>query len=112
MSRAVPVSCADLDLERVKAELIKTRCNIAAAARELGVPSMDLRRLVTWSWLSEVAAEQAEQDLDEAEQVLRDALKGPDKAKALSAAAALLTQTPAGRARGWGRDGRPLEAVS
>jgi hypothetical protein len=112
MTRAVPVSCAHLDLKLVEAELIRTRGNIAGAARALGVPSADLRRLATWGPLAEVTAEVTEQALDEAEQTLRAAMKGDDLARRLQAAKALLTLTPAGRARGWGREGRRVEAAA
>ena len=50
----VPLSCRDLDLSVVAQVLVKHRANVHAAARELNVPSGDLRKL-TWSllgWLS------------------------------------------------------------
>jgi len=59
MSRSsLPVSCRELDLAAVEAELVKHRCNIAAAARALGVPALDLRRLASLGPLAAAASEQ------------------------------------------------------
>ena len=44
----VPASCVDLDLALVEQTLAKHRANVAATAKELGVPVSDLRRL-TWA---------------------------------------------------------------
>jgi hypothetical protein len=68
------------------------------------VPSADLRKLV-WSTtsLTDVIFERLEEMIDEAVQVLRDGLKDTDKARRLQAAVTLLTQSEAGRRRGWGR---------
>ena len=111
MSRALPVSCRDLDLATVEAELVKRRCNVAAAARALGVPASDLRRLVSWGPLAAAASEQVEQAIDEAQAVLRDGLKSPDLAVRLKAASTLLALSPAARRRGWGR-GRAVRKSS
>jgi hypothetical protein len=46
--------------------------------------------------------EGTEQAIDEAVQVLRDALRHPEKSKRLAAVAYLLRHTEAGRRRGWG----------
>jgi hypothetical protein len=102
----VPASCAHLDLAAIKAELIRTEGNITAAATALSVPSADLRKLV-WSTtsLADAVFEQIEQMIDEALQVLRDGLKDKDAGRRLQAAVALLTLSPAGRKRGWGRSG-------
>jgi hypothetical protein len=100
---AVPASCAGLDPVAVEAELIRTRGNVTAAAKTLGVPAPDLRRVVWSSSLADTVYEQIEQTLDEAQQVLRDALKGDDKTARLMAAKTMLTQSEAGRRRGWGR---------
>jgi HEAT repeat protein len=104
MSRSsLPVSCRELDLAAVEAELVKHRCNVAAAARALGVPASDLRRLVTWGPLAAAVSEQVEQAIDRAEAVLLDGLGSPDALVRLKAASALLTLSPAGRRRGFGR---------
>ena len=78
MSRALPVSCRELDLATVEAELVKHRCNIAGAARALDVPASDLRRLVSWGPLAAAVSEQVEQAIDRAEAVLLDGLESPD----------------------------------
>jgi hypothetical protein len=104
MSReAIPVSCRELDLATVEAELVKHRCNVAATARALGVQASDLRRLVSWGPLAAAASEQVEQAIDEAEAVLCDGADSPDIMVRLKAATALLTLSPAGRRRGFGR---------
>ena len=90
---------------------MKHRCNIAAAARALGVPASDLRRLVSWGPLAAAASEQVEQAIDDAEAVLRDGLRSPDLMMRLKAATALLTLSPAARRRGWGR-GRAVRKSS
>jgi hypothetical protein len=102
----VPASCTHLDLAAIKAELIRTEGNITAAATALSVPSADLRKLV-WSTtsLTDIIFEQLEQMIDAAEQALRDGLKDADMGRRLQAAVALLTQSEAGRRRGWGRSG-------
>jgi hypothetical protein len=100
---AIPFSCRELDLAAVEAELVKRRCNIAGAARAVGVPASDLRRLVSWGPLAAAASEQVEQAIDRAEAVLLDGLESGDALVRLKAASALLTLSPAGRRRGFGR---------
>jgi hypothetical protein len=99
----VPASCAGLNPAQVEAELVKQYGNVTATARKLGVPPQDLRKAVWSSSLANTVYERVEQALDEAHQVLRDALKSGDQAQRLQAAKALLTQTSAGKRRGWGR---------
>jgi hypothetical protein len=64
----IPASCADLDLDVVERVLAKHDGHVYEAARELGVPSPDLRRL-TWSVprLIDAALERAERLVDRAE---------------------------------------------
>jgi hypothetical protein len=102
MSRSLPVSCRELDIAAVEAELVKHRCNVAATARALGVPASDLRRLVSWGPLAAAASEAVEQAIDRAEGVLVDGLDSPDLMVRLKAATVLLTLSPAGRRRGFG----------
>jgi hypothetical protein len=102
---AVPVSCRALDLAAVEAELVRTRCNIAAAARTLGVPASDLRRLVSWGPLAATVSEQVERSINKAEAVLREGLESRDALTRLKAASAILRLSPAGRRRGLGRAG-------
>ena len=98
MSRSVPVSCRELDLAAVEGELLKHRCNVAAAARALGVPASDLRRLTAWVPLAAAVAEQVEQAIDKAELVLRDGLELGDALVRLKSASALLTLSSGGLA--------------
>jgi hypothetical protein len=100
---AIPVSCRELDLATVEAELVKHRCNIAGAARALNIPSSDLRRLVSWGPLAAAASERVEQAIDAAEAALLDGLDSPDVMVRLKAASTLLALSPAARLRGWGR---------
>ncbi len=109
----VPVSCTHLDFAAIEAELIRREGNVTAAATALSVPSADLRKLV-WSTtsLTDVIFEQLEQMIDEAEQALRDGLKDADMGRRLQAAVTLLTQSAAGRRRGWGRSGVSHDEVA
>ena len=57
------------------------------------------------AWSTELANtiyEQIEQVLDEAQQVVRDALESDDETHKLQAANMMLTQTSARKRRGWG----------
>jgi hypothetical protein len=103
---SVPSSCAKLDLGRVARVLMKHHANVRAAARELEVPSGDLRKL-TWSHprLIEVALEEAERLIDRAESKLSEALDGDHPDRALSAATFILSHHRAARERGWQRAG-------
>ena len=71
----------------------------------MGVPASDLRRLVTWGPLAATVTEAVEQAIDRAEAVLLDGLESSDVMVRLKAATALLTLSPAGRRRGFGRGG-------
>lgn len=101
-NKIIPKSCADLDFRAIEAELIKTSGNVTLTARTLGVPSADLRKLVWSTKLADTVYEAVEELLDEAQQVVLDALSGADKTHKLQAAKAILTQTTAGKRRGWG----------
>ncbi len=94
INRSLPVSCRELDPATVKAELVRSRCNIAGAARALGVPASDLRRLVAWGPLAAAVTEQVEQAIDRAEAVLLDGLELGHALVRLKAASALLTLSP------------------
>src|SRR5271170_877172 len=95
---ALPVS-----LEAIERELLDRCGSVSAAARALGVPSVDLRRLVgSRPLLADAIYEGTERAIDEAAQVLRDGLRHPDMSKRLAAAAYFLRHTEAGRRRGWG----------
>jgi hypothetical protein len=101
----VPPSCRSLDLNKAAKELISRQGNITAAAKALGVPAPDLRLLTrAQPRLIEAAFEAEEQALDRAEAEIRNALNSADKARALSAAAALLRISPAAKRRDWTRE--------
>ena len=101
----VPGSCAKLDPIRVERALVKHQANVSAAARELGVPSGDLRKL-TWSHprLIDIALEEAERLIDRAEANVRRAVHDdahPDRA--LQASIYVLSHHRVARERGWSR---------
>jgi hypothetical protein len=102
----VPFSCRELDLAAVEEVLVRHNCNIAKAARELGIPASDLRRLATWGPLAEAAVERVEQAIDEAEASLIAGLRSPEASVRIKSAGTLLAISPAARRRGWGRGGR------
>ena len=101
-TKIIPKSCAHLDLREIERELIKTHGNVTLTAKALDVPSADLRKLVWSSDLADTVYEAVEEVLDEAQQIVRDALSSDDKGHRLQAAKAILTQTTAGKRRGWG----------
>ena len=93
-----------VDLRVIERELLDKCGSMSAAARALGVSSIDLRRLVgSRPLLAAAIYEGTERAIDEAVQVLLDGLKHPELSKRLVAAAYLLRHTEAGRRRGWGR---------
>jgi hypothetical protein len=93
-------------LEAIERELLDKCGSVSAAARALGVSSVELRRLVgSRPLLANAIYEGTEQAIDEAVQVMRDGLRHPDMSKRLAAAAYFLRYTEAGRRRGWGRSG-------
>ena len=67
-ARRIPESVAHLDVEIVAAALIRNDANVRNAARALGVPSGDLRKLVLVDQrLADAALEAVELRLDDAE---------------------------------------------
>ena len=84
--------------------LVKHHANVSAAARELNVPSGDLRKL-TWSHprLIELALEEAERLIDRAEERVREALDGDHPERALQASIYVLSHHRVARERGWSR---------
>ena len=74
-AKRIPESVAHLDIEIVAAALIRHDANIRNAARALGVPSGDLRKLVLVDQrLADAALEAVELRLDDAEANLSEAL--------------------------------------
>jgi hypothetical protein len=93
-----------VSLGAIERELLDKCGSVSAAARALGVSSVDLRRLVgSRPLLADAVYEGTERAIDQAVQVLCDGLSHPDKTRRLAAAAYLLRHTEAGRRRGWGR---------
>jgi hypothetical protein len=92
-----------VDLGAIERELLDKCGSVSAAAKALGVSSVDLRRLVgSRPLLADAIYEGTERAIDEAVQVLLDGLNRPDKTQRLAAAAYPLRHTEAGRRRGWG----------
>ncbi len=78
-ARFIPESVANLDVEIVSAALIRHDANVRNAARALGVPSGDLRKLVLVDQrLADAALEAVELRLDDAEANLSEALRCGD----------------------------------
>jgi hypothetical protein len=103
MASKIPASCAHLDPAAIYDELLRTGGNVTETARTLGVPIHDLRLLTLASpGLIEAALEAEEQALDEAEAVVRQALKSVDLSRRLAAAGHILRMSPAAKRRGWG----------
>jgi hypothetical protein len=102
-----------VDLRAIERELLDKCGSVSAAARALGVSSVDLRRLVgSRPLLADAIYEGTERALDEAVQVLFDGLRHPQMKQRLAAAAYFLRHTEAGRRRGWRRRGAlPDEAA-
>jgi hypothetical protein len=100
-------------LRAIERKLLDKCGSVSAAARALGVSSLDLRRLVgSRPSLADTVYEGTERAIDEAVQVLLDGLSQPDKTHRLAAAAFLLRHTEAGRRRGWGRRRMPCRETA
>jgi hypothetical protein len=105
-----------VDLKIIEQTLIENCGCVAAAARVLGVPSVDLRRRVaSRPSLADAVYEATEQALDAAEKTLLDGLDDENPMTRLKAAAYFLRSSDAGRRRGFGRraagrsSSRPVE---
>ena len=86
-------------LEAIERELLDKCGSVSAAARALGVSSVDLRRLVgSRPLLANAIYEGTERAIDEAVQVLFDGLRHPEMKQRLAAAAHFLRHTEAGAA--------------
>jgi hypothetical protein len=98
----IPESCRDLDRDHVVATIEACEVNISAAARKLGVPSHDLRRLlVADPEILALAAEQEERRLDKAEAILERELNSDDPRFSAAAAYFVLKQSRRAVSRGW-----------
>ena len=99
-----------VSLRAIERELLDKCGSVAAAARALGVSSLDLRRLVgSRPSLADAVYEETERAIDDAVQVILDGLSHPDKTRRLAAAAYLLVPY-----RGWAapRLGKASDAAS
>ena len=95
-----------LPLAAVERALVDAGGSVAAAARMLGVGSADLRGLVrAHTLLADAVFEQIEQEIDAAQQVLRDGLRSDNAMTRIRAASYILRRTEAGRRCGWGQRG-------
>jgi hypothetical protein len=98
----VPATVANLDLAVVVEVLARHACNVTDAARDLGVPASDLRRLL-WAnlKLQDAAFEVVEARLDSAEKNIAEALKSEDSRRRDAASFFVLRNTACAKRRGW-----------
>ena len=101
-AKRVPESVAHLDVEIVAAALIRNDANIRNAARALGVPSGDLRKLVLVDQrLADAALEAVELRLDDAEANLCEALRCGDPRRRDAVSMFMLRNTQRASKRGY-----------
>jgi hypothetical protein len=99
-TRIIPATCARLDLIKARRVLLKKHGNITATARNLGVPAHDLRLMaLAVPALIKAALEAEEQALDEAQAVIRRALRESDATRRIAAAGHILRTNPAAKRR-------------
>jgi hypothetical protein len=97
-----PGAALPVDLKVIEQTLIENCGCVAAAARVLGMPSGDLRRLVaSRPLLADAIYEGVEQAIDAAEKTLRDGLEDENPFTRIKAAAYFLRLSAWGRRRGW-----------
>ena len=101
-ARRIPESVAHLDVEIVAAALIRHDANVRNAARALGVPSGDLRKLVLVDQrLADAALEAVELRLDDAEANLCEALHCGDPRRRDAVSMFMLRNTQRASKRGY-----------
>jgi hypothetical protein len=101
-AKRVPESVAHLDIEIVTAALIRHDANVRNAARDLGVPSGDLRKLVSVDQrLADAALEAVELRLDDAEANLCEALHCGDPRRRDAISMFMLRNTQRASKRGY-----------
>ena len=101
-AKRIPESVAHLDVEIVAAALIRHDANIRNAARALGVPSGDLRKLVLVDQrLADAALEAVELRLDDAEANLSEALRCGDPRRRDAVSMFMLRNTQRASKRGY-----------
>jgi hypothetical protein len=98
----VPAAVAKLDHNVVTEVLARHACNVTDAARDLGVPSSDLRRLL-WAnpKLQDETLEVVEARLDLAEKNIAEALKSEDSRRRDAASFFVLRNSARAKRRGW-----------
>ena len=99
---AVPATVANLDLAVVVEVLARHACNVTDAARDLGVPPSDLRRLL-WAnpKLQDEAFEVVEARLDLAEKNIAEALNSDDSRRRDAASFFVVRNSVRAKRRGW-----------
>jgi hypothetical protein len=103
-AKRIPESVAHLDIEIVAEALIRNDANVRNAARALGVPSGDLRKLVLVDQrLADAALEAVELRLDYAEANLHEALRCGDPRRRDSVSLFMLRNTQRASKRICGR---------
>ncbi len=101
-AKRIPESVAHLDVEIVAAALVRHDANVRNAARALGVPSGDLRKLVLIDQrLADAALEAVELRLDDAEANLCEALHSDDPRRRDAVSMFLLRNTQRAAKRGY-----------
>jgi hypothetical protein len=101
-ARRIPESVAHLDVEAVAAVLIGHDANVRNAARALGVPSGDLRKLVLVDQrLADAALEAVELRLDDCESNLHEALHSTDPRRRDAISMFMLRNTQRAAKRGY-----------
>ena len=101
-AKRIPESVAHLDIEIVAAALIHNDANVRNAARALGVPTGDLRKLVLVDQrLADAALEAVELRLDDAEANLSEALRCGDPRRRDAVSMFMLRNTQRASKRGY-----------
>ena len=102
MSATLPATVSTLDHALVAEALARHACNVTEAARDLGVPASDLRRLL-WAnpRLQDEAFEVVEARLDTAEKNIAEALKSEDSRRRDAASFFVLRNSARAKRRGW-----------
>lgn len=98
----VPATVASLAPNMVSEALARHACNVSDAAKDLGVPPSDLRRLL-WAnpKLQDEAFESVEARLDLAEKNIAEALRSGDGRERLAASMFTIRNSHRARKRGW-----------
>ena len=80
-----------IDPAEAQQALVESGASVVKAAKALGVAPAALRKLMSRNpALEAIALEAAEQDMDRAEQIIRDGMKSGDAMKRLEAARLIL----------------------